>query len=295
MTMVLDQHEVDECAAMHNIDPLALRSQTLLHIPRLSADGGVPGPGDFRDEMFRLAALLQARTKNTAHSEQSAKADCLDLAPPQTELTLDHLEFIKLDETIAKKLHENFHYIGSYRPGFHFGYLDKTSGKIVCIGSVALCDLHHVLDKIKDNITPQEAFTYTRFFAFRWAPANTFSHFTKRLSSHLIKNFSTKILFTFINPNLGFNGGSHLAAGFKPFALEEGTIYMYFNSRYLTMRHLIQTHGTSDPIKLRALLGDSFLVSQEKLLPMEILAKPLTKRANLVLPKEPYLFQRPIL
>jgi len=282
---VLDQHEVDECAAMHNIDPLALRSQTLLHIPRLSADGGVPGPGDFRDEMFRLAALLQARTKNYAHH----------LAPPRTELTLDHLEFIKLDETIAKKLHENFHYIGSYRPGFHFGYLDKTSGKIVCIGSVALCDLAHVIDKIKDKIVPAEAFTYTRFFAFRWAPANTFSHFTKRLSSHLIKNFSTKILFTFINPNLGFSGGSFIGAGFKPFALEEGTHYMYFNSRYLTMRHLIQTHGTSDPTKLRKLLGESFLVSQEKLLPMEILAKPLTQRANLVIPKEPYLFQRPIL
>jgi len=160
------------CAAFPNLTP---------H-PRLSADGGVPGPGDFRDEMFRLAALLQARTKNYAHH----------LAPPRTELTLDHLEFIKLDETIAKKLHENFHYIGSYRPGFHFGYLDKTSGKIVCIGSVALCDLAHVIDKIKDKIVPAEAFTYTRFFAFRWAPANTFSHFTKRLSSHLIKNFSTK-------------------------------------------------------------------------------------------------------
>jgi len=285
IVITLDQHEVDACAAMHNIDPLALRSQTLLHIPRLSADGGVPGPGDFRDEMFRLAALLQARTKNTAHH----------LIPPRTELTLDHLEFTELDETIAKKLHENFHYVGSLRPGFHFGYLDKPSGKIVCIGSVALCDLAHVLDKIKDKISPKEAMTYTRFFAFRWAPANTFSHFTRRLSNYLIKNFSTKILFTFINPNLGFSGGSHLAAGFKLFALEQGTHYMYFNSRYLTMRHLIQTHGTSDPVKLRALLGNSFLVSREKLLPMEILAKPLTKRANLVLPKEPYLFQRPIL
>ena len=262
--ITLDQHEVDACAAMHNIDPLALRSQTLLHIPRLSADGNTPGPGDTRDEMFRLAALLQARTKNYAHH----------LAPPRTELTLDDLEFIKLDETTARMFHENFHYVGSFRPGFHFGYLDKTSGKIVCIGSVALCDLGHVLDMIKDKITPTQAMTYTRFFAFRWAPANTFSHFTKRLSSHLIKNFSTKILFTFINPNLGFNGGSHLGAGFKPFALEEGTHYMYFNSRYLTMRHLIQAHGTSDPTKLRALLGDSFLVSQEKLLPMEILAKP---------------------
>ena len=283
--ITLDQHEVDACAAMHNIDPLALRSQTLLHLPRLSADGGTPGPGDFRDEMFRLAALLQARTKNYAHH----------LAPPRTELTLDHLEFIKLDETIARMVHENFHYVGAFRSGFHFGYLDKTSGKIVCIGSVALCDLAHVLDKIKDKITPAEAFTYTRFFAFRWAPANTFSHFTKRLVRHLSKDFDTKILFTFINPNLGFNGGSHLGAGFRLFALEEGTNYMYFNSRYQTMRHLIQTHGTSDPTKLRALLGDSFLVSQEKLLPMEILAKPLTNRANLVIPKEPYLFQRPIL
>jgi hypothetical protein len=278
LVTLLDPKEVNKCAMAHNIDPLALRSQTLLHLPRLM-------PGDSKTEMYRIATLLQARTKKHTHY----------LKPPRNEIKLESLHFVQLDEAVARIFHEAFHYVGSFRPGYHYALQDPVSDKIVCMGSVAYCDLKHVLSKIKDHVPPKEAMAFTRFFAFRWAPTNAFSHFTKRLCSRLAEYFDTTILFTFINPNLGFNGGSHIGAGFRPFALEEGTNYMYFNGQYCTMRHLVNTHGTSDPEKLRAILGSSFMVVDMNLLPMEILAKPLHRRATQVIPATPYNFKRPII
>jgi hypothetical protein len=119
---------------------------------------------------------------------------------------------------------------------------------------------------------------FSRFYAYRWAPKNIFSYFCGILRGQLRQ---CDLLFTFINPNIGFIGNSHTAASFQFFAYEEGTEYMYEGEAYRTMRYVL------DHPEVR------FQPNAMPLHPMQILAMPLNHRAAKAIPAEPYVFMRP--
>src|SRR5882724_2363942 len=267
------------------IDPLTLRSQLLLHLPRLVTADDLPSERDIQREILAVSDFL----------EESQRPYAQWLKQPERTIALGDLEFVSLDADIAKIYHESLHYVGSYRPGHHFAFRDKSSGRIVCIGSVASFDLKHAEEKIAPHVDPRSVLMLSRFFAFRWAPQNTFSHFHGKLRLQLMKEFDTKLLFSFINPNVGFNGSSHKGAHWMPFALEEGAQYMYLDGRYRTMRFFVENYGTSDQNKLEKKLGHSFKVSTMALYPVELLAIPLQRRARKAIPRKPYVFQRPVI
>lgn len=261
-------------AQERGIDPLTLRSQLLLHLPR---------SGDFQQEALKASKLVTKKQHPYAHW----------IKPPENPVTLDDLEFGPLDADTAKIYHENFHYVGSYRPGHYYAFRIKGSDRIVCMGSVANFDLKHVEEKIAAYINPQSVLMFSRFFAFRWAPKNIFSYFWGKLRQQLIKEHNTKLMFSFINPNLGFDARSHKAAQWQDFAYEEATQYMYLDEQYRTMRFFVENFGTNDPIKLKAKLGASFEMATMQLHPLQILANTLQQQARIVIPTIPYLFQRP--
>lgn len=265
------------------IDPLTLRSQLLLHLPRLVTADYFPGECDIKRDIRAVSDLL----------ENSQRPYAQWLKQPEKAVALGDLEFVPLDSSIAKIFHESLHYVGSYRPGYHFAFRDKSSGRIACIGSVASFDLKHAEEKIAPHVDPRSVSVLSRFFAFRWAPKNIFSHFHGKLRLQLMKEFDTKLMFSFINPNLGFNAGSHKGAHWTVFAREAGTRYMYLDGRYRTMRFFVENYGTSDPARLKENLGRSFVVSTINLHPMSLLAIPLQRRARKAIPTVPYLFQRP--
>jgi hypothetical protein len=267
------------------IDPLALRTQLLLHLPRLVTDHCFPCERDIQHEIRAVSDFL----------EESQRPYAQWLKPPERPIELSDLEFISLDADIAKIYHESFHYIGSYRPGRHFAFQDRNSGRIVCIGSVASCDLKHAEEKIAPNVDPQSVLMLSRFFAFRWAPERTFSYFHGKLRLQLMKEFDTRLMLSFVNPNLGFNGNSYKSANWILFAHEAGTHYMYLNGRYRTMRFFIKNYGVNDADKLKRELGHSLKISTMDLRPMLLFAIPLQRRARKAIPMIPYRFQRPIL
>jgi hypothetical protein len=264
------------------IDPLTLRSQLLLHLPRLVTAGYFPDARDLDREMLSVSDLV----------EETQRPYAQWLRQPGNPIALDDLEFIRLDDETAKIYHERFHYVGSYRPGSHFALRDRNSDRLVCIGSVARFDLGHVEEKIAPYVDPQSVFVFSRFFAFRWAPKNIFSYFHGRLRLQ-VKELGGQLMFSFINPNVGFDARSHKAAQWQDFAKEEGTNYMYLHGRYRTMRFFVENYGTSDPDQLAQMLGSSFAVSTLNLHPLRILAFPLVRRARKAIPLVPYLFQRP--
>jgi hypothetical protein len=271
------------------IDPLVLRSRLLLHLPRLVTAGKLPGEPAIQQEIMAVCDLLdESRRKYGREYTQS-------LEPPEKPIVLSDLEFGPLDIATAKMYHESFHYIGSFRPGDHFAFRDRSSRRVVCVGSVANFDLKHAEEKIPPHIDLGSVSVFSRFFAFRWAPKNTFSHFWGKLRRQMIEQYDTKLMFSFINPNVGFNASSHKAAQWADFAYEESTRYMYLDGRYRTMRFFVENHGTSDPHKLEEKLGNSFKVSTMDLLPMRILAIPLQRRARRAIPKTPHPFERPVL
>jgi hypothetical protein len=267
------------------IDPLTLRTQLLLHLPRLVTTDYFPGERDIKQELLAISDFIEERQHPYVQW----------LKQPEGPIALSDLEFVSLDADIAKIYHESFHYIGSYRPGQHYVFKDKNSGRIVCIGSVANLDLKHAEEKIAPYVDPQSVQVLSRFFAFRWAPENTFSHFHGKLRLQLMKELDTKLLFSFINPNLGFNASSHKGAHWMLFARETGTRYMYLDGRYRTMRFFMENYRMNDARKLKEKLGNSFQVSTVDLHPLSLLAIPLQRRARKAIPTEPYLFQRPAL
>jgi hypothetical protein len=271
------------------IDPLALRSRLLLHLPRLVTADDLPGDRAIEQEMLSVCDHLE----ESKRKYEPVYAQSLEL--PEKPIALSDLEFGSLDADTARMYHEEFHYIGSYRPGHHFAFRDRNSGRIVCIGSVASFDLKHAEEKIAPYVDPQSVSVFSRFFAFRWAPQNTFSHFWGRLRREMIEQHDTKLMFSFINPNVGFNASSHKAAQWMEFAHEEGTRYMYLDGCYRTMRFVVENYGVSDPDQLKEKLGNSFEVSTIDLRPMLILAMPLRRRARKAIPMKPYLFERPVL
>jgi len=256
------------------IDPLTLRSRLLLHLPR---------SGDFKEEVLKASNFVREKQHPYA----------LWMRPPENSVSLNDLEFGSLNEDDAKIYHENFHYVGSYRPGHHYALRIKGSDKIACIGSIANFDLEHVKDKIKDHIDLQSVLMFSRFFAFRWTPKNTFSRFWGKLRQRLIKDYNTKLMFSFVNPNLGFDARSFKGADWVDFAYEETTQYMYLDSQYQTMRFFVKNFGTNDPVKLKEKLGPQFEIATTKLHPLQILANTLQRQTSEIIPIKPYLFQRP--
>lgn len=265
------------------IDPLTLRTQILLHLPRLVKGGCFPDECDLDKEIVTVSDFI----------EESQRPYAQWLERPANPIALSDLVFGPVDVDTARVFHERFHYVGSFRPGRHFGFWDRTSGRIVCIGSTADCDLKHAAAKIAPHVDPGSVRMLSRFFVFRWAPENTFSYFHRRLRRQLMLEYDTKLMFSFINPNLGFNASSHKGAHWVPFAREEGTCYMYLDGRYRTMRFFVENHGTSDAGELRRRLGPAFEISTLALEPMWLFAIPLQRRARRAIPAQPYLFQRP--
>jgi hypothetical protein len=274
------EEQIFSFARARAIDPLTLRTQLLLHLPRL---GHFPSADEIQQETQAVSDFLEEK--------QRPYADWLE--EPKQSIALNDLDFVSLDADIAKIYHESLHYVGSYRPGLHFALRDRKSGRIVCVGSIANFDLKHAEEKIVQYVDPQSVLVLSRFFAFRWAPKNVFSYFHGRLRLHLLNEYNTKLLFSFINPNLGFNASSHRGAHWTVFAREAGTRYMYLDGRYRTMRFFVRNYGMSDPAKLKEMHGSSFVVSKMDLHPMELFAIPLQRRGRKAIPAIPYMFQRP--
>ena len=174
------------------IDPLALRSRLLLNLPRLVTADGLPGERYIQQEILAVCDFIEESKRKYGREYTQS------LEPPEKPIALGDLEFGPLDVATAKMYHESFHYIGSYRPGHHFAFRDRNSGRIVCIGSVASFDLKHAEEKIPSHVDRRSVFVFSRFFAFRWAPKNTFSHFWGKLRRQMIEQHDTKLMFSFI-------------------------------------------------------------------------------------------------
>jgi hypothetical protein len=280
-----NERNIFSLASKRAIDPLTLRTQLLLHLPRLFTTDDLPSARDIQQEILAVSDFVEDRQHRYAHW----------LKPPERPIALSDLEFVSLDAETAKIYHECFHYVGSFRPGEHFALRVKDSDRVVCVGSIAGFDLKHAEEKIAPHIDPRSVSVFSRFFTFRWAPQNTFSYFWGRLRRQLREEYDTKLMFSFINPNMGFNACSHKAAQWKLFAQEAGTHYMYLDGRYRTMRFFVENCGMNDPDELKEKLGNSFEVSTMKLYPVQLLAIPLQRWARKLIPVYPYQFQRPVL
>jgi hypothetical protein len=201
--------------------------QSLIHLPRIAGrDGNVSKGAAAReirrqwelrhDELTPLAALAAAPTE-----------------PPGLESL--SVEIIAADA--AQPILAHFHYLRSFRPG-SVNVAALYQGRIVALCSLSPLDLPELAQRLPIT-SLGEAAVVSRVFAFDWAPRNIVSYLLARVGQ--VAGLSdTRMLITYLNPNLGFTGASYRAANWRTIGVEKDTCYAYFRGRYITDRRLAQ-------------------------------------------------------
>jgi hypothetical protein len=253
---------IDEQAKKHKISSRDLTVLTLLYLPRIMHDD-YPSDDALRTEVERLCALI---IQKAAHHK-----DWQD--PPQASLdSPSDAVFCCITQEEARIVHENFHYIGSFRPdGMHFALKTRFEQKIVAVASIAPYDLSHITPILPEQLESGNVLVVSRVYSFDWAPRNTTSYILSRVQKHISQQSKQiAMLLTYVNPNLGFSGASFRAANWKFFGREDDTRYCYLDGRYITDRVLEKTYGTSDATMLAQKLGARFEASTISLAPLHL-------------------------
>jgi len=114
----------------------------------------------------------------------------------------------------------------------------------------------------------------SRIFAFDGTPKNSISYLLSRAaeSEHAA---GIEDLTTYVNPNLGFDGVSYRASGWRLLGIEPGTTYRYLDDLYITDRELARRYGNRTDEEFRQLLGVRFDVSRMPLKPLLVYHLPL--------------------
>ena len=255
-------------AAKPTDDHLLLRLRLALHLPRL-----VHTDLD-KDEII----LAEAHRLLEGIRTDQAGLNWRDRATP-TALT--SLRLVPIPDETAYAIHERFHYIGSRRQGLHLGLVppDWTAGQPPAVlFTVSPLDLPHLNPLLSTSKHPLTTQVLSRSFSFRWVPKNAFSYAYGKLSRFLAGDLD--LLFSYVNPNMGFSGASYLAAGWRDLAQEHSPSYLYLDRDYCTRRQLAELFGSWDPARLDASAQGRITRSKSRLGPLRLLASALTHEAR---------------
>ena len=199
------------------IEPSALEKVALLHLPRFSPDelaGSQLLTGEIERLALRTAQLLDGYR------------DLLAIDP----IGLLHKNDVRIDlvsASLASAVHERFHYLGAAREGTHYGLFHAAAPDFpAAVATVSPLDVEH----LRGQPSGKPAGILSRVFAFPWAPRNSISFLLGAVARRL-----PCILFTYVNPNLGFSGSSYRSANWE-FRGTKGILYRYLEGNYVTAR-----------------------------------------------------------
>jgi len=211
------------------VDSRFLIRRALLHLPRFD------GPEIFEEETIRKEVKRLAEKVRVRPSRPSVS----DTEKACTRFTLVRRE-------MAKVVHEQFHYIGAFREGLHFGLFAEDHDELPAV--IATCsdlDIEHLAQYLPSGLTSANALLASRVFAFSWAPRNSISFLFGRIRQWLrLHSHPAQLLFSYVNPNLGFDGASYRASGWRLVGQKQ-IGYRYWNGDYITARECWRMMGAS--------------------------------------------------
>jgi len=249
-------------------DSRHLLRRVLLHVPRFDPRT-LREPSVLEQEVERLAAEL---------SVGIASAPAPLLLPRPDDVSLNRCTLIEVPEELAAAIHTSFHYLGAARKGsVHLGLCAPTTDLargLLALATLSDLDIPHLrrsLATFTDNST--SALVLSRLFGFAGAPRNTITYLLGRVFAFLrARRPEVRVLVTYLNPNLGFQGTVYRASNWQLYGLEHKRRYLYLDGNYLTERSAIELFGTNDYGKLRCLVGTRIDRSKTPLRPLEVYA-----------------------
>lgn len=270
-------HELEQItcdnARKYDLLPRDLLIQTLLHLPRLRPAETKAYRRTVAAEVTRLAALMRQRRANFRTWTEPHTGSAPSIA---------EANFEQIEESRARVIHERFHYLASFRfESLHLGLTWERNQyrRLMALLTVSPFDLPHVTAFLPPEVTAQEVKVVSRVYSFDWAPLNTVSSLMGETFRFMRdREPNTRVLLTYLNPNLGFRGTSYEASNWVSFGHEHGTRYAYLDGSYITDRELRRKFGTADPAALGSGLGPRFSVTTVPMKPLRLYAYFIDRR-----------------
>lgn len=257
---MLEEHAPDYDAARR------LAARVLLQLPRLADENGFLDTEEAAREIQRIADLDVAAP---AWLEEPDRV-------PDSPLELD---LVELDTERARLLHRHFHYLRSYRPGLHLA--GSIDGHVAALLTFSDLDLDPIRAMLPASAGTASARVLSRVYTAAWAPRNSLSRLLALAARELrVRDPGLGLLFTYLNPGIGFDGASYKAANWQLFGRELGTRYAYLDADYVTDRELTRRFGSSDAATLERMLGGRIGFSRMPLPPLDLYAFALDSRLN---------------
>jgi hypothetical protein len=218
---------VEKRAMDYNLDRSALKKLVLLHAPRFTFEE-VVSPDTLDREVDRLAHRM---------SEMLCGYREMDDRPRIASLSRIDVRLGLVPDSLARLIHERFHYLGTPRDGCHFGLYHVAEPDIPAgLATVSPLDVDHLRARIEPVAEAEQGSIVSRVFAFPWAPRNTISFLLGSIVRQIRSERAGRgVVFTYVNPNLGFRATSYRAANWRPDGVQP-LVYRYLDGNYVTAR-----------------------------------------------------------
>jgi len=181
----------------------------------------------------------------------------------------------QLDEGIAVTLHRGLHCLGMERPGGkHFGLYSDALGagtqSLLAAATISAFDLHHLVPRLLDPEMVANAVVLSRVVTLPGAPRNSVSRMLGAVFSWLRSHSPVELLFSYNNPNLGFQGTIYKATNWRLVGFEEKLEDLLLDGEYLSRREALARFGTTSVALLYAMLGPRMRLLPQPKQPLEI-------------------------
>lgn len=224
------------------------------------ASGTACDQASIRRELERLAMLVDREQLNLAVAR-----DC------SADLSKYHFDLVPAD--LTGRLHRVCHYLGGPRAdGLNLGlWPNRASEWPVCVVSFVSFDLDHIAPYLPFGISPEQVMILARQVTLGSIPENAWSYTLRRAAAWIRESRpEIRMLLTYVDPNLGFNGATYRAANWALFGTEAKGRYVFVDGEHCTNRELIRQYGTARYDDLETVLGERISRTTCALQPLNI-------------------------
>jgi hypothetical protein len=259
------------------VDPRALRTRTLLHLPRIADSAGMVTDDGVAGELERAGEHLRR--------DQAAAEDLI----PHGRFALEDLLFERIPRYKADEVLGRLHYLRSARPGsVNLALLDPVHHLPVSICSISPLQWRRVASRIhkRFEIPQTRVLDVSRVYSCASAPPNAISVLLSRVRRALMHT-DYDLLTTSVDTNLGFTGASYRSTNWKHWITVQPRPYLYHNDEYASPRQLQRKFGSSNVAELRVTHpAERFAISEVRLKNSLIFAMRLKGETESVSPED---------
>lgn len=256
-------------------DERTIRPRVHLHLLRFTEEQ-LANPLVVRDEVSRVRDYIKSARR---------------LGPTEPKAALKNLRSCSIkiiEEDISHFFHRAYHYLCSPRQGeFHLGLrAESESTALYGIMTFSKFDLYHMNDSIPFGIDPTQVLVLSRQISLGPCRLNTWSFGFGRACRWLREHSpTTKMLLTYLDPNIGYRGAGYHATNWAMFGHEHKTRYLFLDGNHVTNREMINFYGTADFDKLVELTHGKITRSVRPLAPLRLYAYFLDRHTRRKAPR----------